>query len=116
MTNLIYSVNCIRPINYFIHSAGLKSEFYTNFCAANEESMDAHILKSSPGQSLMTFCQAISSDSAALSGADYRIHINIYNYRGTSTGNRGHPGIIFNAKDFLNYDFVFFRCDIYCCC
>ena len=100
-------------MHYFIYSAGSKPEFYTNFCAAEEESKNVGILKSSAGQSLMTFCQAISSDSAALSGADYRMFIQIFEFKGTSTGNRGHPGIIFNARDFLNYDFVFFRYEIY---
>ena len=60
------------------------------------------------------FCQAVSSASA--SPGSYDMRVSLYNFKGSSDGDKnnglpdmGHPGVILNARDSLNYDFVYFR-------
>ena len=51
------------------------------------------------------FCRTLMTKS--VSGSDYSISVSLYNEKGRS--NIGHLGILYNAKDMNNFDFVYFR-------
>ena len=52
-------------------------------------------------------CKAISSK--IIPGDRYEISVDVKNNYGWRGVNSGHPGVIFNVKDSLNYDMVYFR-------
>ena len=53
------------------------------------------------------FCQvAYLRDSSTSS---YQLSVDMYNFIGSGGVNYGHPGVLLNAEDQDNYDFVYFR-------
>ena len=54
------------------------------------------------------FCSALN-DKDILNVKQYSISAQLYNKIGWSGINSGHLGLIYNAKDQKNYDFVYFR-------
>ena len=53
------------------------------------------------------FCRAVSA--AKVRGPKYTLRGSLYNLKAGNVVNRGHPGLLFNAKDKKNFDFVYFR-------
>ena len=91
-------------------------EFYINFCAhTNTRAGDFYILNAVGANIVDNFCQTLSSKKYTTAYANYDLFISLYNFKGSPTGNPngtsnyGYPGVIFNAQDSLNYDFVYFR-------
>ena len=54
------------------------------------------------------FCSALN-DQDTLSGNQYAISAQLFNKIGWKGVNSGHLGLLYNAKDEKNYDFVYFR-------
>ena len=53
------------------------------------------------------FCQvAYLRDGSTLS---YQLSVDMYNFIGRDGVNFGHPGVLLNAEDQDNYDYVYFR-------
>ena len=54
------------------------------------------------------FCQATYSNNCGYA-LDYQLSVDLFNFMGWNGVNSGHLGVIFNAEDQDNYDFVYFR-------
>jgi hypothetical protein len=55
------------------------------------------------------FCKTLVKKT--VTGSSYSISVRLYNHEGFSgsTQGIGHPGVLYNAKDMNNFDFVYFR-------
>ena len=54
------------------------------------------------------FCSALNN-KVMLDSKQYAISAELFNKIGLQNVNYGHPGLMYNAKDEKNYDFVYFR-------
>ncbi|KAL9974432.1 hypothetical protein ACROYT_G011462 [Oculina patagonica] len=54
------------------------------------------------------FCQATYLKDGGQS-TDYQLSVDLFNFMGWKGVDSGHPGVLFNAEDQDNYDFVYFR-------
>ncbi|XP_028405452.1 uncharacterized protein LOC114528075 [Dendronephthya gigantea] len=54
------------------------------------------------------FCSALN-EKVTLTGNKYAISAEIFNKIGRGSVNFGHPGLLYNARNKMNYDFVYFR-------
>ena len=89
-----------------------KPKFYINFCApSNQKALNFYILNALERKWPLDNCQAISSAEAR--NGSYDMTLDLFNFQGSSNGNiikdYGNPGVILNARDSLNYDFVCFK-------
>ena len=53
------------------------------------------------------FCQVAYLRDGSTSS--YQLSVDMYNFIGRGRVNYGHPGVLLNAEDQDNYDFVYFR-------
>ena len=54
------------------------------------------------------FCQVAYLKDVGQS-TNYQLSVDLFNFIGRDGPNLGHPGVLFNAEDQDNYDFVYFR-------
>ena len=58
------------------------------------------------------FCQAVYLQDGG-QATDYQLSVDLFNVKGWQGVNSGHLGVLYNAVDQENYDFVYFRFEKY---
>ena len=83
--------------------------FQTKSCASAKENAEFFSLISQPDLRPRDFCRAFYDQSDAVESSSYQVSVDLYSEADWSGDNTAFLGIIFNARDINNADFIYFR-------
>ena len=88
--------------------------FQTKSCASSEENSGYISLISHPDLQPRDFCRAFYDQLEIEETSSYQVSVDLYSEAGWSGDNTAFLGIMFNARDINNADFIYFRYHVKC--